>query len=199
MPDDPGERLSHVRARAVAGPADGAHEPGEGGAEPGVVYESRMVDVGAKEVTERTALARARVRFPAGCLAGVLAGRGPKGPIEEVARVAGILAAKRTGELVPMCHPLALDAVDVSFRAVGEDVLEVRCRASCRGRTGVEMEAMVGAATAALTVYDMTKALDKGIRIEDVELLEKSGGRSGVWTAGPGAGAGGDRAAPADR
>jgi len=142
---------------------------------------SRMVDVGDKAVTERSALARAVVAFPAGALAAVLAGAGPKGPITEVARVAGILAAKRTGELVPLCHPLALDHVAVEFDDLGGDRLEVRCRASCRGRTGVEMEAMVGASVAALTVYDMTKALAKSIRIEAVELLEKSGGRSGHW------------------
>ncbi|TDJ75260.1 MAG: cyclic pyranopterin monophosphate synthase MoaC [Planctomycetota bacterium] len=145
--------------------------------------ESRMVDVSGKPTTPRRALARAVVRFPAGRLAGLLAGGGPKGPIEEVARAAGILAAKRTGELIPMCHPLGLDHVEITFRDLGSDRLEVRCGASCTGRTGVEMESMVGAAVAALTVYDMTKALDKGIRIEAVELLEKSGGKSGTWRA----------------
>lgn len=142
-----------------------------------------MVDVGAKPETDRHALARARVRFPAGRLAPVLAGAGPKGPVEELARAAGLLAAKRTAELIPMCHPLGLDHVDVTFEVAGEDLLEIRCRTSCRGRTGVEMEALTGAAVAALTVYDMTKALDHGIRIESVELLEKGGGRSGLWRA----------------
>jgi cyclic pyranopterin phosphate synthase len=140
-----------------------------------------MVDVGSKSVTRRTARARALVRFPAGRLAALLEGRGPKGPIEEVARCAGILAAKRTGELIPMCHPLGLDHVDVELEPVGEDLLEVRCSARCEGRTGIEMEAMTGAAVAALAVYDMTKALDHGIRIERLELLEKSGGKSGSW------------------
>ena len=139
---------------------------------------SRMVDVSEKAVTARVAVARARVRFPDGALETVLAEGGPKGPIEEVARAAGLLAAKKTGELIPMCHPLGLDHLEIAFEARG-DVLEIRCRASCRGRTGVEMEAMTGAAVAALTVYDMTKALDHGIAIERIELLEKSGGKSG--------------------
>ncbi|MCP3920321.1 MAG: cyclic pyranopterin monophosphate synthase MoaC [bacterium] len=152
--------------------------------------ESRMVDVGAKSETARSALARARVVFPPGVLAGILREGGPKGAVTEVARAAGILAAKRTGELIPMCHPLGLDHVEIRFDAPAEagdegcaDALEVRCRAACTGRTGVEMEAMVGASVAALTVYDMTKGLDKGIRIEAVELLEKRGGKSGTWRA----------------
>jgi len=142
-----------------------------------------MVDVGKKLPGARSALARARVRFPPGMLALVLAGQGPKGAVEEVARCAGILAAKRTSELIPMCHPLALEHLELEFEARGADVLEVRCRARCHGRTGVEMEALTGAAVAALTVYDMTKALDKGIRIERLELVEKEGGKSGRWRA----------------
>lgn len=145
--------------------------------------ESRMVDVGTKPVTERRATAAARVRFPAGLLSTIRGGSGPKGPIEEVARVAGILAAKRCGELIPMCHPLGLDWVEISFHYGADDALEVRCTATCQGRTGIEMEAMVGASMAALTVYDMTKALDHGISIEAVRLLEKSGGKSGHWRA----------------
>ena len=142
---------------------------------------SRMVDVGGKPVARRTARARARVRFPAGLLPRVLAGDGPKGPIEEVARSAGILAAKRTGDLIPMCHPLGLDHVELRFERGADDTLEVLCSVACEGRTGVEMEAMTGAAVAALTVYDMTKALSKGIVIESVALLEKTGGKSGDW------------------
>jgi cyclic pyranopterin monophosphate synthase len=143
--------------------------------------ESQMVDVGAKPTTERTATARAAVSFPKGVLEVALAGLGPKGPVTEVARVAGILAAKRTGDLIPMCHPIALDHVEIAFERTAADRLEIRCRASCAGRTGVEMEALVGASVAALTLYDMTKALDHGIVIESVELLEKTGGKSGVW------------------
>ncbi|MEL6428813.1 MAG: cyclic pyranopterin monophosphate synthase MoaC [Planctomycetota bacterium] len=140
-----------------------------------------MVDVGGKEVTGRSALARAFVLFPPGVMGKALGGGGPKGPVVEVARIAGIQAAKRTGELVPMCHPLGLDHVSVECEPRSEDRLEILCRASCSGRTGVEMEAMVGASIAALTVYDMAKALSKGIRIEAVELLEKTGGKSGTW------------------
>ena len=143
---------------------------------------ARMVDVGAKPVTSRLARARARVQFPPGRIADVLSGAGPKGPIEETARAAGILAAKRTGELIPMCHPLGLDHLEISFRAEG-DLLEISCTARCEGKTGIEMEAMTGASVAALTVYDMTKALDHGIRIVDVELREKRGGKSGHWRA----------------
>jgi cyclic pyranopterin phosphate synthase len=146
---------------------------------------AHMVDVGTKPVRARSATALAVVRFPPGLLARVLAGRGPKGAVEEIARAAGILAAKRTGELIPMCHPLGLDHVAIDFRARGEDVLEVRCRAACRGRTGVEMEALVGASLAALTIYDMTKSLDPAIVIERVALLEKRGGKSGPWKARP--------------
>ncbi len=142
---------------------------------------SRMVDVSGKGATERRALARATVEFPPGLLEQVRAGGGPKGPIEEVARVAGVLAAKRTGDLIPMCHPLGLDVVDVRFESTAPDVLEVYCSAGCTGPTGVEMEAMVGASVAALTIYDMTKAASKAIRLGAVELLEKSGGKSGHW------------------
>lgn len=142
---------------------------------------SRMVDVGKKAVEERTALARARVHFPKGLRDVAWGGRGPKGPIEEVARCAGILAAKRTAELIPLCHPLGLDLVELTIEPLGRDRLEVRCQARTQGRTGVEMEALTGAAVAALTVYDMTKALDKGIAIERLELLEKTGGKSGGW------------------
>jgi cyclic pyranopterin phosphate synthase len=164
QPEEPEAALSHV-AR-------------DGGAS-----RARMVDVGGKAEGVRTALARAALRFPPGLLGPVLRGGGPKGPIEETARAAGILAAKRTAELIPLCHPLGLDHVDVTFERAGEDVLLVRCSARCTGRTGVEMEAMTGAAVAALTVYDMTKALGKEIRIERVELLEKTGGKGGDWRA----------------
>jgi len=143
---------------------------------------ARMVDVTSKEVSRRTALARAAVVFPEGVLADILRGGGPKGPIEEVARTAGILAAKRTGDLIPMCHPLSLDHVQIHFEADGNRLL-IRDEAKTAGRTGVEMEAMCAAAVAALTVYDMTKAVSKGISIESVSLLEKTGGKSGTWRA----------------
>jgi cyclic pyranopterin phosphate synthase len=119
-----------------------------------------------------------------GVLGRVMAGDGPKGPVLEVARVAGILAAKRTPELIPMCHGLALDFVRVEFEArEAEGVLVVRCEVGCRGVTGVEMEALAGVSVACLTVYDMVKAVDRGMVIGEVRLLEKRGGRSGVWRA----------------
>jgi cyclic pyranopterin phosphate synthase len=141
---------------------------------------ARMVDVGAKEVTARRAVARAVVRMSAETAAAVVAGDAPKGDVIGTARIAGIQAAKRTGELIPLCHPLALDHVDVTGR-VDADTLVLEASASVSARTGVEMEAMTAVAVAALTVYDMVKGLDRGVRIESVELIEKSGGRSGHW------------------
>jgi cyclic pyranopterin phosphate synthase len=144
-----------------------------------------MVDVGKKSPSSRTALARARVRFPGDLCARVWRGEGPKGPIEEVARCAGLLAAKRTAELIPLCHPLPLEHLEIQIQPCAADQLEVLCRARTVAKTGVEMEALTGAAVAALTIYDMTKALDKGIRIECLELVEKTGGKSGAWRSGP--------------
>ncbi len=146
---------------------------------------SRMVDVSSKPSTAREAVAEARVQFPAGLREQLLAGQGAKGPIQEVARVAGILAAKRTGDLIPMCHPLGLDFVEILFEQAADhpDQLLIQCTARCQGPTGVEMEAMTGASVAALTVYDMTKAASKGIQIVAVRLLSKKGGKSGVWSA----------------
>jgi len=147
-----------------------------------------MVDVGEKEESDREALAEAWLRFPPGLLEGLLAEGGPKGPILEVARVAGIQGAKRTGELIPMCHPLGLEHVELRFepRLGGpgeEDRLRVTCRTRCRGKTGVEMEALTGAALAALCVYDMTKAVARETVVEGMRLLRKTGGKSGVWEA----------------
>jgi cyclic pyranopterin phosphate synthase len=147
--------------------------------------EARMVDVGAKPITARTAEAEAWVRFPPAAFQAVLDGRLPKGGLVETARLAGIQAAKRTADLIPMCHPLALDAIQVEIAApdASQPALRVRCRVQVQARTGVEMEAMVGAAVAALTLYDMTKALDRGIQVESVRLIGKSGGKSGTWAA----------------
>ena len=143
---------------------------------------ARMVDVGAKAVSRRRAVARATVRMRPETAAIVAAGDAPKGDVLGVARIAGIHAAKRTGELIPLCHPLGLDHVDVDARvdAVAGTVT-ITAEAAIEARTGVEMEAMTAAAVAALTVYDMVKGLDKGVAIEQVVLLEKSGGRSGTW------------------
>lgn len=143
-----------------------------------------MVDVGAKAATRREAEAEAKVFFSAAAFERIQRGDLPKGALAEPARLAGILAAKRTSEWIPLCHPLFLDSVSVDIRLLPEaQAMEIRCTARCTGKTGVEMEAMVGAAAAALTVYDMTKALDKGSRIEGLRLLRKSGGKSGEWQA----------------
>ena len=146
---------------------------------------ARMVDVAAKPVTDRRAVARAVVRMTPQTAATVAGGDAPKGDVLGVARIAGIQAAKRTGELIPLCHPIGLDHVDVDGvidAAAGTVTLTATTRVSAR--TGVEMEAMTAAAIAALTVYDMVKGLDKGVCVERVELLEKSGGRSGDWVRG---------------
>lgn len=144
---------------------------------------ARMVDVAAKPVTDRRAVARALVRMTPETAARVAAGDAPKGDVLGVARIAGIQAAKRTGDLIPLCHPIGLDHVDVEGEidaAAGLVTLTATARVSAR--TGVEMEAMTAASVAALTVYDMVKGLDKAVAIEQVVLLEKSGGRSGDWT-----------------
>jgi cyclic pyranopterin phosphate synthase len=144
--------------------------------------QARMVDVGGKAETARSATATGRIRMSAQALAAVRDGSGPKGDVLAVARVAGIMAAKKTGELIPLCHPLALDAVTIEF-AFEDDAVRATARASLTGRTGVEMEALTAAGLALLTVYDMAKALDKGMVIEGVRLLEKTGGKSGDWRA----------------
>jgi cyclic pyranopterin phosphate synthase len=139
-----------------------------------------MVDVGSKEVTDRRAVARATVRMSASTAAAVARGDAPKGDVIGTARIAGIQAAKRTAELVPLCHPLPLSYVDVTVE-LGEAAVVLTAEARTSAQTGVEMEAMTAAAVAALTVYDMVKGLERGVTIEAVELLEKSGGRSGDW------------------
>jgi cyclic pyranopterin phosphate synthase len=141
---------------------------------------ARMVDVSEKEVTRRTATARAVVRMSAETAAAVAAGDAPKGDVLGTARIAGIQAAKRTGELIPLCHPLGLDHVDVVAR-VEEDSVVLEATASVAARTGIEMEAMTAAAVAALTVYDMVKGIERGVTIEAVQLMSKCGGRSGDW------------------
>jgi cyclic pyranopterin monophosphate synthase len=153
-----GERLTHVDDQGAA----------------------RMVDVSGKDVTVRTARASGRVLVSAEVVA-LLRGPGvPKGDALAVARVAGIQGAKRTPDLVPLCHPLALHAVDVAVDVV-DDAVEIAATVRTADRTGVEMEALTAVATAALTVVDMVKAVDKGAVITDVRIEEKSGGRSGTW------------------
>lgn len=135
-----------------------------------------MVDVGGKDVTDRRALAHARVRMSAKTAAAVAAGDAPKGDVIGTARIAGIQAAKRTAELIPLCHPLALSFVDVRIE-VGDDAVEIEAEARTSAQTGVEMEALTAASVAALTVYDMVKGIERGVQIESIRLLEKTGGK----------------------
>jgi cyclic pyranopterin phosphate synthase len=143
---------------------------------------ARMVDVGDKPVADRRAVARSVVRMSPATAAAVAAGDAPKGDVLGTARIAGIQAAKRTGELIPLCHPLGLDHVDLRAEVDAEaGTVTLTAEARVSARTGVEMEAMTAAAVAALTVYDMVKGLERGVTIAEIALLEKSGGRSGPW------------------
>ena len=146
---------------------------------------ARMVDVSAKRVTVRRATATAEVHMSPATLALITDGRIPKGDVFATARIAGIQAAKRTAELVPLCHPLAIEAVTVDIAAKPPDRVTLRAEAVIRGRTGVEMEAMTAVSIAALTIYDMCKAVDRGIVIGPLQLERKSGGRSGTWRRKP--------------
>jgi cyclic pyranopterin phosphate synthase len=137
---------------------------------------ARMVDVGDKDVTDRRAVARAVVRMSPATVAAVRGGDAPKGDVLGTARIAGIQAAKRTSELIPLCHPLALSFVDVRLTLV-EGGVEIETEARTSGQTGVEMEALTAASVAALTVYDMVKGIERGVEIAELSLLEKSGGR----------------------
>ncbi len=141
-----------------------------------------MVDVGAKATTGRRAVARARVRMSPATAAAVAAGTTPKAEALTVARIAGIQAAKRTGELIPLCHPLALSFADVQAHVDPEaGLVEFIAETRISAQTGIEMEAMTAASVAALALYDMVKGLERGVAIEQVVLLEKSGGASGTW------------------
>jgi cyclic pyranopterin phosphate synthase len=140
-----------------------------------------MVDVTSKDVTQRDATAMCLVSMSAATRDAVIERKLEKGDALEVARVAGIMAAKKTSELIPLCHPIMLGAVEVSFEATDEGI-EVTASARTAERTGVEMEAMTAACVAALTIYDMVKGIERGARITDVRLMRKSGGRSGEWT-----------------
>jgi cyclic pyranopterin monophosphate synthase len=144
--------------------------------------QAHMVDVGAKAETEREASAAGRVLMQPATLALLRAGNLPKGDVLGTARVAGIMAAKRTAELIPLCHPLLLTKVAVEFR-FDEDAsaVEITATVRCRGQTGVEMEALTAVSVAALTIYDMAKAVERGMILSDIRLLEKRGGKSGVW------------------
>ena len=143
---------------------------------------ARMVDVGGKAATRRLATATGRITMVPAALAAISGGQVPKGDVLAAARIAGIMAAKKTAELIPLCHPLALDAATLDF-AIEPDGIRATATASLSGRTGVEMEALTAVSIALLTIYDMAKALDKGMVIGDVRLVEKRGGKSGDWIA----------------
>lgn len=143
---------------------------------------ARMVDVGGKAETRRLAIAAGRIRMSTAALEAIRDGTVVKGDVLAAARIAAIMAAKKTAELIPLCHPLALDAVTVDFELT-DSAVEVRSSATLSGKTGVEMEAMTAVSIALLTIYDMVKAVDKGMVIEAVRLIEKQGGKSGTWRA----------------
>jgi cyclic pyranopterin phosphate synthase len=177
-----------VKAKAGSkAPVVRAEARGPKGEDPGLTHvdaanRPRMVDVGAKAVTARIASAQATVRFPRTVARALREGgmRAKKGPIVDTAIIAGTLAAKRTHELIPFCHPLAIERCEVQVEFANATDLHVRCEVAISHKTGVEMEALTGAAIAALTIYDMCKALSHEIVIADVRLLEKSGGRHEV-------------------
>ncbi len=143
---------------------------------------ARMVDVGAKDVTERIAVAAGVVSMQPETLALIISGDTKKGDVLAVARIAGIQAAKKCSDLIPLCHPLALTSVEVAFEA-DEAKSEIRITTTCKvvAKTGVEMEALTAASIAALTIYDMCKAVDRGMQIKEISLQQKSGGKSGNW------------------
>ena len=144
--------------------------------------EAQMVDVGHKSPSQRTAVASGHIRMTAEAMAAIAEGRVAKGDVLATARIAGIMAAKRTAELIPLCHPLPLSSVEVAIEAEGTAMI-VTATARTTAQTGVEMEAMMAASVALLTLYDMVKAMDKAMVIEEVRLLSKTGGKSGDWIA----------------
>lgn len=143
--------------------------------------EVAMVDVARKDISARVAIAEAEIRMTPATLRLITSGAAKKGNVLVTAQIAGILAAKRTAQLIPLCHPLPLTNVDVRCTPAGNDRIHIRCSAACDAKTGVEMEALTGAAIAALTVYDMCKAADRGMVIERLQLVEKTGGKSGHY------------------
>ena len=144
--------------------------------------EAHMVDVGQKDVTQRSAIAEGRIFMLPDTLTLIQQGNHKKGDVLGIARVAGIMAAKKTAELIPLCHPIALTHVDIELTA-DDDMPGVYCQATveCKGVTGVEMEALTAVQISLLTIYDMCKAVDRGMHMEDIGLLKKSGGKSGTW------------------
>jgi cyclic pyranopterin phosphate synthase len=140
-----------------------------------------MVDVGAKPVTARTAVAQVEVVMSPKAQALIRAGAAKKGDVLTTAQIAGMLAAKRTAQLIPLCHPISIAHIDVRCEPRGDDRIQIRCSVASEGRTGAEMEALTGCAVAALTIYDMAKAADRSMTIERLMLVEKTGGKSGHY------------------
>jgi cyclic pyranopterin monophosphate synthase len=147
--------------------------------------QAHMVDVGAKPDSHRVAVAAGRIVMRPETLKKIQEGSAAKGDVLGIARVAAIQGAKRTSDLIPLCHPIALSSVDIEFRMLQDNAVECTARAETVGRTGVEMEALTAVSVALLTIYDMCKAVDRGMRIEGVRLMEKRGGKSGHWQAAP--------------
>lgn len=143
---------------------------------------AHMVDVGGKAATARRAVASGRIGMSAEALDAIREGNAPKGDVLGTARIAGIMAAKRTGELIPLCHPLGLEAVSIDFE-YEDAAIRTTATASLTGKTGLEMEALIAVSVALLTIYDMAKAIDKGMVISEVRLIAKTGGKSGAWKA----------------
>ena len=142
---------------------------------------ARMVDVGDKQVTKRVAQAQAVITMRAETMQQIIQGTMPKGDVFACARMAGIMAAKRTSDLIPMCHPLPIDGVEIEITPISETQVRVVSSLRCTHKTGIEMEALTAASVAALTIYDMCKAIDRGMRIDEVLLLHKAGGKSGEY------------------
>lgn len=142
---------------------------------------ARMVDVGDKQVTKRVAQAQAVITMRAETMQQIIQGTMPKGDVFACARIAGIMAAKRTSDLIPMCHPLPIDGVEIEITPISETQVRIVSSLRCTHKTGIEMEALTAASVAALTIYDMCKAIDRGMRIDEVLLLHKAGGKSGEY------------------
>lgn len=144
--------------------------------------QAHMVDISPKEVTHRTATAQAIIEMQPETLTKIIAGGLPKGDVIATARIAGIQACKKTADLIPLCHPLMLSKISIDIEVISDNQLQVLCQCQLNGKTGVEMEALTGASVTALTLYDMCKAVDKGITIKNLQLLQKTGGKSGNWS-----------------
>ena len=145
---------------------------------------AHMVNIGAKPVTQREAVAQSVLTMQPETLRMILDGTVPKGDVFACARIAGIMAAKRTAELIPMCHPIPIESVDIAIEAVSETQVRVVSTLRCSHKTGIEMEALTAASIAALTIYDMCKAVDRGMEISEIRLLKKDGGKTGLWLRG---------------